>query len=37
MASAFSRFLENAAKTDPQCWAKNALAKAVADFGYQDS
>lgn len=36
LAGAFPRFLENSVKTDPQCWAKNALAKALAAFGYQD-
>ncbi len=36
LAAAFPRFLENAAKTDPQCWAKNALAKTLAAFEYQD-
>ena len=36
LAAAFGRFLENAAKVDPQCWAKNALAKALAGFGYQE-
>ncbi len=37
LASAFRRFLENGAKTDPQCWAKNALAKTLAAFEYQDA
>jgi hypothetical protein len=37
LAAAFTRFLENAAKTDPQCWAKNAIAKTLAAFEYQDS
>jgi hypothetical protein len=36
LVAAFSRFLENPAKSDPQCWAKNALAKALAAFEYQD-
>ena len=36
LAAAFGRFLENAAKSDPQCWAKNALAKALAAFEYQE-
>ena len=35
LAAAFPRFLENAVKADPQCWAKNALAKTLADFEYQ--
>jgi hypothetical protein len=36
MVAAFPRFLENASKSDPQCWAKNALAKALAAFEYQE-
>jgi HEAT repeat protein len=36
LAEAFPRFLEDAAKSDPQCWAKNAIAKALAHFEYQD-
>ena len=27
--AAYNRFFENAVKSDPQCWAKNALIKAV--------
>jgi hypothetical protein len=30
LVAAFPRFLENPAKSDPQCWAKNALAKTLA-------
>ncbi|QHN03189.1 hypothetical protein FTO74_07260 [Granulicella sp. WH15] len=37
LAEAFPRFLENPVKTDPQCWAKNALAKALAAFECQES
>jgi hypothetical protein len=37
LAEAFPRFLQNAAKSDPQCWAKNALAKTLAAFEYQES
>jgi hypothetical protein len=37
LAAAFPRFLENAAKADPQCWAKNAIAKTLAAFEYQES
>src|SRR6201996_868122 len=37
LAAAFPRFLENAPKTDPQCWAKNAIAKTLAAFEYQES
>jgi hypothetical protein len=40
LATAFPRFLpqsgKDAAKTDPQCWAKNAIAKALAAFEYQE-
>jgi hypothetical protein len=36
LVAAFSRFLENAAKSDPQCWAKNAIAKTLAGFEYQE-
>jgi hypothetical protein len=35
LVAAFPRFLENPAKSDPQCWAKNALAKTLAGFEYQ--
>src|SRR6201996_8501507 len=37
LAAAFPRFLQNAAKSDPQCWAKNAIAKTLAAFEYQES
>jgi hypothetical protein len=36
LAAAFSRFVDHSAKSDPQCWAKNALAKALAAFEYQE-
>ncbi len=37
LAAAFLRFLQSdSAKTDPQCWAKNALAQTLAAFDYQD-
>jgi hypothetical protein len=36
LAAAFTRFVENSAKSDPQCWAKNALAKTLAAFEYQE-
>jgi hypothetical protein len=36
LAAAFARFVENSAKSDPQCWAKNALAKALAAVEYQE-
>lgn len=34
--TAFDRFFENAEKTDPQCWAKNALSRTLAAFEHQD-
>ncbi len=37
LTAAFSRFLDDGAKTDPQCWAKIAIAKALASFECQDS
>jgi len=39
LAEAFERFMPpaDAAKTDPQCWAKNELSKALATFEYQDA
>ena len=36
LVAAFPRFLENSVKSDPQCWAKNAIAKALAAFEYQE-
>lgn len=36
LAAAFARFLDNPIKTDPQCWAKNAIAKALASLEYQE-
>lgn len=38
LAAAFHRLLahKDAHKSDPQCWAKNALAKALAAFEYQE-
>jgi hypothetical protein len=32
----FDRFFENPVKTDRQCWAKNALSRALARFEHQD-
>jgi hypothetical protein len=34
---AFDRFFENPVKSDPQCWAKNAISRALAAFEYQDA
>lgn len=36
VARAFDRFLEGGAKLDPQCWAKNALIKALKRLNHQD-
>jgi hypothetical protein len=36
LLAAFDRFFENAVKNDPQCWAKNALSRALAAFELQD-
>jgi hypothetical protein len=37
LTAAFERFLENPEKTDPQCWAKNAIARTLAAFEYQEA
>src|SRR6266568_5965124 len=37
LLQAFGRFFENPVKTDPQCWAKNALSRALAALEYQES
>jgi HEAT repeat protein len=36
MLAAFERFFENAEKNDPQCWAKNALSRALAKLECRD-
>lgn len=36
LTTALDRFFENPEKTDPQCWAKNAIARALAAFEYQE-
>jgi HEAT repeat protein len=36
LLTAFDRFFENPVKTDPQCWAKNAISRALATFELQD-
>lgn len=36
LLQAFDRLLENAEKTDPQCWGKNAISRALAAFEYQE-
>lgn len=34
--TAYDRFFEDASKSDPQCWAKNALSKALAALEFQE-
>src|SRR5260370_7060522 len=36
LLAAYDRFFVNAEKTDPQCWAKNALSRALAKLEYRD-
>jgi hypothetical protein len=36
LVAALPRFFTDAAKSDPQCWAKNAIAKTLAAFEYQE-
>ncbi len=36
LTQAFDRFLKDPVKTDPQCWAKNALLRALSDMAYQE-
>ena len=36
LIAAFERFFANAEKTDPQCWAKNALSRALSKLGCRD-
>jgi HEAT repeat protein len=37
LLTAFDHFFEDPTKTDPQCWAKNAISKALAAFEHQDA
>ena len=37
LLTAFERFFADPVKTDPQCWAKNALSRALAAFEHQDA
>ena len=37
LLAAFDRFLENPVKSDPQCWAKNAISRALAAMEYQEA
>jgi hypothetical protein len=36
LSAAYDRFFTNAEKTDPQCWAKNALSRALAKLECRD-
>lgn len=36
LCAAFERFLRDPVKTDPQCWAKNAIARALAELGHEE-
>ena len=36
LAAAFDRFFVDPAKTDPQCWAKNAISRALAALEFDD-
>jgi hypothetical protein len=36
LLTAFDRFFANPVKTDPQCWAKNALSRTLKALGCQD-
>ncbi len=36
LIQAFDHFFENPEKSDPQCWAKNAISRALAAFEYQE-
>lgn len=37
LLSAFDRLFENPAKTDPKCWAKTAIVKALTSMDYSES
>lgn len=37
LLAAWDRMFENPSKTDPQCWAKNALIRALTALGVQES
>jgi HEAT repeat protein len=36
LLAAFNRFFDDPVKSDPQCWAKNAISRALAAMEYQD-
>lgn len=37
LAQAFERFFREPVRTDPQCWAKTAISKALKDLNYDES
>ncbi len=37
LIAAFERFFAHSEKTDPQCWAKNSLSRALAALDYQEA
>jgi len=37
LLSAFERFFDDPVKSDPQCWAKNAISKTLASFELQEA
>jgi len=37
LLAAFDRFFEHPIKSDPQCWAKNAISRALAALEHQDA
>jgi hypothetical protein len=37
LVAAFDRFFEKPAERDPQCWGKNAIAKALTELDYRQS
>ena len=37
LLAAFDRFFKDAVKSDPQCWAKNALSRTLAQFEHHDA
>jgi HEAT repeat protein len=37
LIAAFDRFMIDPVKSDPQCWAKNAIAKALKNLGHRDA
>jgi hypothetical protein len=36
LVAAFDRFFDNPLQSDPQCWAKNAISRALAELDYQE-